>query len=140
MKITDQFPMLYVAVSDLLADVEKFDNYKGRVWYRPSTWKKPKPPRRRICIELELRLYEYDQYSFGLVNALSQVFIELGYENGCYPLDDMCPTWEQIDEGHWGGNLGIRRRALLRELHRYLSDMEFGAVTPSHDKVREVLP
>ena len=133
MKITDRFPMLTVVVADLVNRVEKYDNYNGRVWYKPSTWRKPTMPTERICIEVERGLRAYGQSSLGVVNILGRVFTDIGYPSGCYPLRDVHSRGE-----FWEGGFGQERRKLLYELHAHLWTLEFGSLPPTNNQVGEI--
>lgn len=134
MKITDRFPMLTVVTADLVERVQKYDNYRGRVWYKPSTWKKPDAPIFRICTELERGLRGYGQDYHGLMGAMGSVFRACGYSNSVFPLQDAANF-----SGHWRGTAGVRRRELLDKVHAHLSELEFGSLTPPNYKVGEIL-
>ena len=134
MKITDEYPMLTIVVTDLLDRVKRSDAYKGRVWYNPTTWRKPEAPRWRICTEIERGLRDYGQPSSGLGPRMGEVFLDLGYKSWAFPLND-----NRICDGPWGGEVGVRRRQLLQEVHDYLWKMELGTLTPADDKVGKIL-
>lgn len=123
--------MLYVAVDWLLEDVERADNFKGRKWYKPSSWRTPTLPKGRICSEVYSRLQKMDQPYFGITQVLCNIFTEdLGYSRGGYPLQDTSKS-----EDFWNASTenGRARRKLLKELHAHLKSLEFGTTPPTDD-------